>query len=142
LHLWVYTVGRSRDAAWQQLSDVYLARIRHYVRCDIVECKDDGELVRKWPKGDVVIAMEVHGKQFTSTEFARSLERWGSQGKGQVCLVVGGTEGIPEECSNRATQRVSLSSMTLPHRFAKVLLMEQLYRALTILRGEPYARET
>lgn len=138
----VYSVGRSRAAGWQQLSVEYISRIKRYVRCDVVEFKDDEELNRKWPKGDVVIAMEVHGKQFTSTEFARALERWGSQGKGQVCIVIGGAEGIPEECSRRANQWVSLSSMTLPHRLAKVFLLEQLYRALTILRGEPYARET
>ncbi len=142
MHLLIYSVGRSRAVVWQQLCDEYLSRIRHYTRCDIFELKDDGELARKWPNGDVVIALEVEGKHYSSTEFARSLERWGSQGKGQICLVIGGAEGIPKELSKKAHQHVSLSSMTLPHRLAKVILLEQLYRALSILRGEPYARES
>lgn len=141
MHLLIHTVGRTRSVGWQELTDDYLSRIRHYVRCDVVQFKDDRELARKWPAADVVVAMEVDGKQFSSVEFARRLERWGSQGKGQVGFVVGGPEGIPAEYSRKASQLLSLSSMTLPHRLAKLVLVEQLYRALTILKGEPYARE-
>ena len=141
MHLIIHSVGRARGVGWQELVNDYVSRIRHYVRCDLVEHRDDKELGQKWPRGDVIVALEVDGKRFSSVEFSRVLERWGCQGKGQVCMVIGGTEGIPEEYSKRATHQLSLSTMTLPHRLAKVVLLEQLYRALTILKGEPYARE-
>ena len=141
MYLIIHSVGRARGVGWQELVNDYVSRIRHYVRCDLVEHRDDKELGQKWPRGDVVVALEVDGKRFSSVEFSRVLERWGSQGKGQVCMVIGGAEGIPEECSKRATHQLSLSTMTLPHRLAKVVLLEQLYRALTILKREPYARE-
>ena len=141
MHLIIHSVGRARGVGWQELVNDYVLRIRHYVRCDLVEHRDDKELGQKWPRGDVIVALEVDGKRFSSVEFSRVLERWGSQGKGQVCMVIGGAEGIPEDYSKRATHQLSLSTMTLPHRLAKVVLLEQLYRALTILKGEPYARE-
>ncbi len=69
------------------------------------------------------------------------MERWTSRGKGSVAFVIGGAEGIPSELSKKADARLSLSRLTLPHRLARVVLLEQLYRSLSILRGEPYARE-
>ncbi|HEY4106535.1 MAG TPA: 23S rRNA (pseudouridine(1915)-N(3))-methyltransferase RlmH, partial [Polyangiaceae bacterium] len=77
----------------------------------------------------------------TSSEFSVRLERWGSRGKGVVAFVIGGAEGIPRDLSARADLRLSLSSFTMPHRLARVVLLEQLYRAMTLQRGEPYARE-
>ncbi|HEX5100948.1 MAG TPA: 23S rRNA (pseudouridine(1915)-N(3))-methyltransferase RlmH, partial [Polyangiaceae bacterium] len=74
-------------------------------------------------------------------ELAARLERWGRRGKGDVAFVLGGAEGIPKALLDGAHARLSLSSLTLPHRLARVLLFEQIYRAFTILRGEPYARE-
>ncbi len=141
MHLVIHTVGRTRGSGWQELTEDYLLRIRRYVRCDLVESRDDKDLLRKWPQADVVVAMEVEGIRLNSIEFARTLERWGSQGKGQVCFVIGGAEGIPADCSKKASHHLSLSNMTLPHRLAKIVLLEQLYRAFTILKGEPYARE-
>ena len=76
-----------------------------------------------------------------SEAFARRLSQWGSQGKGEVVFLIGGADGLPREIADAAYVRLSLSTMTLPHRLARVLLLEQLYRAMTILRGEPYARE-
>ncbi|HET9932448.1 MAG TPA: 23S rRNA (pseudouridine(1915)-N(3))-methyltransferase RlmH, partial [Polyangiaceae bacterium] len=69
------------------------------------------------------------------------LERWLAQGKGVIAFAIGGAEGLPAEFSKRAQHRLSLSRLTLPHRLARLLLAEQLYRALSIARGEPYARE-
>jgi 23S rRNA (pseudouridine1915-N3)-methyltransferase len=72
---------------------------------------------------------------------AKRVERWSSRGKGIVAFVIGGADGIPADLLSRADARLSLSTLTLPHRLARVVLAEQLYRAMTILRGEPYARE-
>jgi 23S rRNA (pseudouridine1915-N3)-methyltransferase len=135
-------VGKLKDPGSRAWADEYLGRIRRWVRCDELELKDDSDLERRWPKeGEWVVALEVAGKTHTSTAFSEHLERWGSMGKGNVTFVIGGAEGIPAALSARAQATLSLSTMTLPHRLARVLLLEQIYRGLSILRREPYARE-
>lgn len=133
--------GKIKDRDLRSVADDYLSRLRRYVRCDEVEVKTDAALVKAVPDGAVRVALEVNGDELTSAAFARRLEGWLSRGKGEVAFIIGGAEGIPEELSKRAEHRLSLSPMTLPHRLARVVLLEQLYRAFTILRGEPYARE-
>jgi 23S rRNA (pseudouridine1915-N3)-methyltransferase len=134
-------VGRIKEKAVREVADDYLKRLRHYVRCDEVEVKDDRELARALPEEALLVALEVDGAAYDSTQFASRLERWGSQGKGVVAFIIGGAEGIPAGISRAAQERISLSRMTLPHRLARVVLYEQLYRGMTIQRGEPYARE-
>jgi len=139
--LTVLAVGKMREPSARAWADEYLGRIRRWVRCDEVELRDDSELERRWPNDEFVVALEVDGQELTSTNFSERLERWGAQGKGTITFVVGGAEGIPVHLSQRAQFRFSLSRMTLPHRLARVILLEQIYRGLSILRREPYARE-
>ena len=141
MRLDVIAVGRLREPALRSIADDYLARIRRYADCRELETKDDAALGRAVPKDAFVVALEVDGEALTSAAFARHLERWFGLKKGRVAFVVGGAEGIPDEVSQRADARLSLSRLTLPHRLARIVLFEQLYRAFTILRGEPYARE-
>lgn len=141
LQLYIVAVGKLKDRALRAVADDYLRRVRRGVRCEETEVRDDAALARALPPGALIVALEVEGESLSSTEFARRLESWASRGKGQVAFLIGGAEGIPAELSRRADVRLSLSSMTLPHRLARVVLLEQLYRALSILRGEPYARE-
>jgi 23S rRNA (pseudouridine1915-N3)-methyltransferase len=138
----VCAVGRIRQREWLALVHDYVARIVHYAKCDIIEFKDDAELLHHPPEADVVVALEVDGVRMTSTQFAHKLELWSRRGQGRIAFVIGGSEGIPAEVAKRASFKLSLSDMTLPHRLARVLLVEQIYRAQTILRGEPYARES
>lgn len=137
----VIAVGKLRDAPSRALADDYLGRLRRYLRAEEVEVKDNAALERAVPEDAVVVALEVWGKALSSEAFAQRLEGWGRTGKGNIAFLIGGAEGIPEAVSRRAQFHLSLSTMTLPHRLARILLFEQLYRALTILRGEPYARE-
>ncbi len=137
----VVAVGKIRERSVRDVADDYLARLRRYVRAEEIEPKDDAALERAVPADALVVALEVWGKGIGSEDFARRLESWGSTGKGHVAFVIGGAEGIPRALSQRAQFHLSLSPMTLPHRLARVILFEQLYRAMTILRGEPYARE-
>ena len=123
------------------LVDEYIERTRRYVSCDEREVREALDLARAVPREALVVALEPGGDVLTSTELAKRVERWGRTGKGVVAFVVGGADGIPPEVAARADARLSLSSLTLPHRLARVVLAEQLYRAMTILRGEPYARE-
>jgi 23S rRNA (pseudouridine1915-N3)-methyltransferase len=135
------TVGKVRDRSLRAVLDDYLERIRRYVGCDEVEVKHDGALQAAIPPEAFVIACEVGGDPLSSPDFARRLEQWARNRKGIVTFLIGGAEGIPAPVSRGADVRLSLSAMTLPHRLARVLLAEQIYRAMTILRGEPYARE-
>jgi 23S rRNA (pseudouridine1915-N3)-methyltransferase len=137
----ICAVGRLKEAEYRRLADDYLGRIRRYARCDELELKDDGVLARSIPQDAWVVALEVDGQAPTSTELAQLVERWTSTGKGTCAFLIGGAEGLPESTSRAAHHRLSLSRLTLPHRLARVLLYEQLYRSLSLLRGEPYARE-
>ena len=141
MRFFVVAAGRLKDKGLRAAADDYFTRIRRYARCDEIEVKDDRALAKAIPEDTVVVALEVDGQSVTSTELSQRVARWTSRGKGAVTFVIGGAEGIPAELSRSADARLSLSRLTLPHRLARVLLAEQLYRALSILRGEPYARE-
>jgi 23S rRNA (pseudouridine1915-N3)-methyltransferase len=137
----VVAVGKIRERDLRAVADEYIGRIRRYVRFDEIEVTSDAALERALPNGATVVALDPNGDSLTSTAFAKKLESWGRRGKGDVAFVLGGAEGIPEKLVRSADARLSLSSLTLPHRLARVVLFEQIYRAFTILRGEPYARE-
>lgn len=133
--------GKLKDDGLRALLDDYLRRLRRHVPCQEIEAKDDAALVRSIPADALLVALCVDGEALSSPELAKRLERWMSQGKGAVAFVIGGAEGLPAVIEQRAAQRLSLSRMTLPHRLARLILTEQLYRAVSILRNEPYARE-
>ncbi len=141
MKLVVVAVGKLKDAALRAVTDDYLARVRRYVACEEREVKTGDELVRGVPDGALSVALEIQGETLGSAELSRRIERWSTHGKGVIAFLVGGADGIPKHVSASADARLSLSALTLPHRLARVLLVEQLYRSMTILRGEPYARE-
>ncbi len=141
MKLVVIAVGRIKDKDLRSVANDYFKRLSRYVKCEEIEVKDDASLARAVPEGALVVALEVLGERLTSSELSVRVERWGARGKGVVAFLIGGAEGIPEELSKRADVRLSLSTLTLPHRLARVFLFEQLYRSMTLLRGEPYARE-
>lgn len=141
MKLVILAAGKLKEKEVRAIADDYLKRIRRYVKCDEIEVKSAKDLAGAVPSGALVVAMEVEGDAVTSTELSKRVERWSSTGKGVVAFIIGGAEGIPKELSKSAVARLSLSKLTLPHRLARVLLLEQLYRSLSILRGEPYARE-
>ncbi|MEO8900606.1 MAG: 23S rRNA (pseudouridine(1915)-N(3))-methyltransferase RlmH [Polyangiaceae bacterium] len=141
MKLYVIAEGRIKERELRAVANDYLARVSRYVRCEEVETRDAAGLTKAIPEGAFVVALEVNGERLTSVELSQRVERWGARGKGLVAFVIGGAEGIPEALSQRADMRLSLSSFTFPHRLARVMLFEQLYRSMTLLRGEPYARE-
>jgi len=139
--LFVIAEGRIKEREMRAVASDYLSRLSRYVKCDEIETKDAAGLAKAIPEGAFVVALEVNGERISSTELSTRLERWGARGKGLVAFVIGGAEGIPSALSSKADVRLSLSTFTFPHRLARVMLFEQLYRAMTLLRGEPYARE-
>lgn len=144
MRILVVAVGRVKDKPLRAAIDEYVGRVRRFVPCDEVELEDAPapKLIEKFNQktlGATTIAMEVLGRAIDSPTFARELERCGSRGKGTVAFLIGGADGIPPVISQAAHARWSLSGLTFPHRLARLVLVEQLYRAMTILRGEPYA---
>ena len=140
----VVAVGRIKDPPLRASVDEYLKRVRRYVPCDEVELKDEpaarlAESIVRATAGANVIALVVGGRVHDSPAFARAIQRLGSRGKGVMAFVIGGADGIPPETSRAAHEQWSLSALTFPHRLARLVLVEQIYRAMTILRGEPYA---
>ncbi len=141
MKLFVIAEGRIKERELRAVANDYLKRVSRYVKCDEIEAKDSAGLAKAIPEGAFVVALEVDGQALTSTELSQRVERWGARGKGLVAFLIGGSEGIPSALSQRADFRLSLSTLTFPHRLARVMLLEQLYRSMTLLRGEPYARE-
>ena len=104
-------------------------------------CAREGEqLLKAVPGGDRVIALDVGGKRISTNQLARQLESWQMSGD-NYSLLIGGPDGLSDDCLRRADQRWSLSDLTLPHPLVRVLLAEQLYRAWTITVNHPYHRE-
>jgi 23S rRNA (pseudouridine1915-N3)-methyltransferase len=137
----VVAAGKIKEKSLREVADDYLGRIGRYTTIREVETRDESGLSKAVPEGARLVALQVWGKQLTSDAFATKLDKWSQMGKGDVAFVIGAADGIPKELSSRAEEHLSLSTMTLPHRLARVILFEQIYRGFSILRGEPYARE-
>lgn len=103
-----------------------------------VELEGQGVL-RKLKPAERVVALDERGKQLSSLELSSAVDDWQRDGR-DVALVIGGPDGLSEECLGRAERRWSLSRLTLPHGLARVLVAEQLYRAWSLLQGHPYHR--
>jgi 23S rRNA (pseudouridine1915-N3)-methyltransferase len=138
LKIVVLAVGKLRDRHVTALCDDYLLRARRHIPFEVVEPEDDAALARRWPASGETIALEPGGVSWTTEELARQIERRMTRGTRSLTFVIGGADGIPAALSAKASLRLSLSPMTLPHRLARLVLCEQVYRALTIIRGEPY----
>jgi 23S rRNA (pseudouridine1915-N3)-methyltransferase len=142
LKLVVVSVGAASKGAEQDLAAEYLARIGRYCTVSAVEVKpgrDEAAAIAKACAGATIVALDERGTTLAGSEkFARRLESLASRGKGIVAFVIGGAHGLPPATRTAAHEIWSLSPLTFPHRLARAILCEQLYRALTILRGEPY----
>jgi 23S rRNA (pseudouridine1915-N3)-methyltransferase len=139
----VVAVGRVKERPMRAAIDEYVARIAHYAPFEEIELDDlpGAKLeaaVLKAAKGARLVPLDACGKQHTSRAFASLIERHGAQGKGEMAFVIGGREGLPRALLDAHGPILSLSEMTLPHRLARLVLVEQIYRGLTLLRGEPY----
>ena len=134
----ILAVGKLRDRHVGALCDDYLARARRHLPVEVLEPEDDAALARRWPTTGEVIALEPGGVSWSTEELARQIDRRMTHGTRTLTFVIGGADGIPAALVAKANLRLSLSALTLPHRLARLVLCEQVYRALTIIRGEPY----
>ena len=157
MRLTLLTVGRT-DIPWvREGLDMYVSRIGHYVPFELREIPElkgvaaltreqikerEGELILKQLRpADEVILLDEHGREYRSLEFADWLgRRMAGSGRDRV-FVIGGAYGFSDAVYARAAAKVSLSKMTYSHQLVRTIFAEQLYRAFTILRGEPYHHE-
>lgn len=151
-HITVAAVGRLRERHWQAAQDEYAQRLGRYTDFRVVEVKDaagkslpdavalarEGEqLLAAVPRGARAILMAADGREISSPELAAYLQTQ-LETHGELAFLIGGPIGFDPAVASAAHDRVALSRMTLPHELARVVLLEQLYRAFTILHGEPY----
>src|SRR5438093_13678829 len=145
--------GKTRNAHFRALMNDYLKRLTHFVRCEITELretrgservtsidKDSKRISDALRVGAITVLLDPDGNEWSSRELAAQIERWENSGIKEVAFVVGGPNGVSPELSSRADRRWSLSRLTLTHEMARVFLLEQLYRAYTIIQGLPYQK--
>lgn len=136
-------LGRTRRAEIRALLDDYLARIRHYGEVGTTELHEGSEAALRKLKiepGATTVLLDAAGKQFNSAEFARWLGELRDRGTRELVFLCGDAEGFPDALRRDAKQKLSLSTLTMPHEFARVVLAEQIYRAFAILAGHPYPK--
>jgi 23S rRNA (pseudouridine1915-N3)-methyltransferase len=131
-------VGRMRNAGLRAACDDYLTRIRHYTKIEEREVRDAS---RAFPEGgdSRLVALSRRGEPWTSEQLAELTAKWEMEGR-DVTFAIGGADELPDAVLQRAERIWSLGPLTLPHELARVVVYEQLYRAHTIRRGEPYHR--
>lgn len=151
MKLRLLSIGKDRSGLYAPAVTEYLQRLQRHLRLELVELpearryagtprarEEEGEalLARIGPR-DRVVALDERGKEYTSVELARRLQAWLEGGR-DLAFVIGGADGLSADVLARADERLALSRLTFAHRLARLVLAEQLYRAVTIARGEPY----
>lgn len=134
----VRAVGKLRDRRLDELCREYLERARRHLPVEVVEVDGDAQLVAGLPAGAEVIALEPGGDSWTTAELIRYFSERMLRGSRAVVFLIGGAEGLSPATVAKASRRLSLSPLTLPHRLARLLLCEQIYRCVSAIRGEPY----
>jgi 23S rRNA (pseudouridine1915-N3)-methyltransferase len=154
----VYWIGRTRLAGVAALTEDYSGRLSHYCELDAQEIRggrrrgtgradasaaglsaEEEHLLARAGRAQV-IALDPDGKRWNSVEFAAYIGRQRDQGGRELAFCVGGADGFSEEFLRRAHLKLSLSPLTMPHELARVVLLEQIYRAFTMLSNHPYPR--
>ena len=152
MRLRIIWIGKTRDARLRALIDDYAERLAHFVRCEVTELRELGRTdktgIDKETKrisdalrpGSMTVLLDEGGTEWTSQELAAQVQGWEGSGIKEVAFVIGGPNGFAGDFKAGVDKRWSLSRLTLTHEMARVLLLEQLYRAYTIIHGLPYQK--
>jgi len=144
--------GKTKDEHLRALVAEYLKRLTRFVRCEVIETRDGAgtappaikkesqRILDAIPAGSMTLLLDVNGREWNSPELADEVRRWENDSIKEVAIVIGGAEGVSAEVAARAQKRWRLSRLTLTHEMARVVAVEQLYRAYTINRGLPYQK--
>jgi 23S rRNA (pseudouridine1915-N3)-methyltransferase len=145
--LWI---GKTKDKNWRTLQEEYLGRLSHFVKFEITEIKESAAHETKDVEGNRILGnlnqssfvclLDVKGLEITSHQLAEKIENWQNRSQKEVVFVICGQDGASSEVVERADYSLSLSRLTLTHEMARVVLIEQLYRAYTIIKGFPYQK--
>lgn len=143
MRVMVAAVGRIKERGLRELIDDYGKRIGRYAKFDEIELEDGNaadvraRFEKAIPARSRVVALEVHGKRMSSPDLSKFVERCEVGAVPTLAFLIGGSYGLPKELARDV--ELSLSDMILPHRLARLFLVEQIYRAFTISRNEPYS---
>ena len=157
MNISIITVGKLKEKYLKQGIEEYSKRLSAYAKIDIIEIPDEkapetlseqemlqvkgkeGErILAKIPDDAHVIALAIEGKMKSSEELADTLDKLATYGKSKIVFVIGGSLGLSRDVMKRANDTLSFSKMTFPHQLMRLILVEQVYRAFRINRGEPY----
>ena len=157
MNISIITIGKLKEKYLKAGIDEYLKRLSSYAKIEVIEMPDEkapeelssaemeqvkqkeGEkLLSKIYPDTYVIALAIDGKMKSSEELADSLDKLATYGKSKIAFVIGGSLGLSNEVLKRADEKLSFSKMTFPHQLMRLILVEQVYRAFRINRGEPY----
>lgn len=157
MHITILAVGRLKEKYLQEAQAEYLKRLSAYARVKVVEVagesvperasaameemvrsREADRLGRHLQSGGYVVALDREGGQQSSEEFSRFISGLGLQGKSQLTFVIGGSLGLSQNLLNQVHHRLSFSKMIFPHQLMRVILLEQVFRAFKIARGETY----
>jgi len=153
----IVTVGKLKEKYLKQGIEEYLKRLTAYAKVEVIEVADekapeelsDSEMLQvKQKEGErilakisqdtYVIALAIQGKLQSSEELADTLDKLATYGKSKIAFIIGGSLGLSDEVVKRSNEQLSFSRMTFPHQLMRLILVEQIYRAFRINRGEPY----
>ncbi|HLA95288.1 MAG TPA: 23S rRNA (pseudouridine(1915)-N(3))-methyltransferase RlmH [Pyrinomonadaceae bacterium] len=143
-------IGKTKDKNWKALQEEYLRRLSHFVKCEITEIKEsaphegpeiEGKRILEMlnPKSFAVI-LDVGGKAVSSHQLSAEITRWQDSSVKEVTFIIGGADGVSQAIREKADYLLSLSFLTFTHDMARVVLLEQLYRGYSIIKGFPYQK--
>ncbi len=153
----ILCVGKLKEKFYQEAAAEYLKRLGRHCRPELIELPESrlpeepspaqirqalaaeaAAIREKLPRGAALIALCIEGKPCSSVELSRRLEELALSGKSQLCFLIGGSVGLDESLKQQADWRLSMSPMTFPHHLARIMLLEQIYRACQISAGTKY----
>jgi 23S rRNA (pseudouridine1915-N3)-methyltransferase len=150
-------VGKTTDRRFSDLIEEYSNRVKHYINFEIItipELKNtknlsaeqqknaEAELINKQiQKGDHIVLLDEHGKEYRSVEMAEWMKRKMNTINKRLVFIIGGPYGFSQKIYDIANEKISMSKMTFSHQMIRLIFVEQIYRAMTILNGEPYHHE-
>ncbi len=144
LRITVFAVGKLKEKFWKEACNEYLKRLSGYAKVEVRELPDstrekEGALLTDaLPERCPILLLDIKGKELSSEALSARIDELTLSGDSHLCFIIGGSDGVTDEIKKMATQRISFGPITLPHNLARVVLLEQLYRAMKISRNEPY----
>jgi len=136
-------IGKTKDPAIRALTEQYLGRIQRYAPVEGIVLRDEADLAARFESGkgpakSTLVLMDSRGKEFSSEQFAKFLADHQDRNPLPLVFAIGAADGFSDATRSEAQHLISLGRMTLAHELARVVLLEQVYRAFTILKGHPY----